>query len=180
MTLSDMLELVYRFYPRGMYTIVDEYEATEECRRQRDAARCAAAEYPKWRAMLGRLRGRFEVTNRALHMISGESFDTGYSGEIEIPGGSLGFHVSILGPYYGILRTGLPGDEPAAGAIAQEIEATYRYEPIPPEIGDTMVPDVALDARNFGEARIYECLLSHDWEYRTRPPPYPEREMPPP
>ncbi len=47
MTLPDMLALVYRFHPRGVYTTSPEYEATQERRRQVDALRVAVAQYPK-------------------------------------------------------------------------------------------------------------------------------------
>ena len=82
--------------------------------------------------------------------------DPAYSGDIDIPGHKLGFHVSLLGPYYGIHRTGAPGEEPAALDLAREIEATYPgYEPIPPELGDEVVPDV----EDLGKTTIYVCLL---------------------
>jgi hypothetical protein len=38
--------------------------------------------------------------------------------------------------------------------------ASYGYAPIPPDLGDIIVPDVALDTLNLGEATIYDCLLS--------------------
>lgn len=47
--------------------------------------------------------------------------------------------------------------------VAREIEATYAYEPIPPELGNVVVPDVALDTVSLGEATIYNCLLSTHW-----------------
>ena len=78
----------------------------------------------------------------------------------------------FLGPYYGVHRIGSPGEEPAATDIGREIEDTYvGYEPIPPELGDLVVPDVALDCRNFGKATIYDCLLTTTWRYSSRPWP---------
>ncbi len=74
--------------------------------------------------------------------------------------------MSVLGPYYGIHRTGDPGEEPAASEIAKEIEATYPgYEPIPPELGDEVVPDVSMDGVRMGTATIYVCLLSLVWDW---------------
>jgi hypothetical protein len=103
--------------------------------------------------------------DQSLSLLAGW-YDPGYSGEIEIPGRTLGFHVSLLGPYYGIHRTGTPGEEPAALDLAREIEATYPgYEPIPPELGNEVVPDVV----NFGKTTIYDCLLSDTWKWSSRP-----------
>lgn len=111
--------------------------------------------------MLRRLGARFEITDRSLHILGG-TFDSAYSAEVEIPGEdrALLFHVSFLGPYYVVHRKGFLGDEPYAGAVAQEIEATYAYEAIPPAIGTTVVPDVALDTVSMGTTTVYDLLLS--------------------
>jgi hypothetical protein len=77
---------------------------------------------------------------------------------------SLSFHVSLLGPYYGIHDRGEPNEKPAV--IAEEIEATYPgYHPIPPELGNEVVPDVAMDGALMGEATIYMCLFSDVWTW---------------
>jgi hypothetical protein len=97
-------------------------------------------------------------------------YDPAYSGQIVIPGRTLGFCVSLLGPCYGIHRTGAPGEEPAALDLAREIEVTYPgYEPIPLELGNEVVPDVCSDGQYFGKATIYNCLLSEEWERSSRP-----------
>lgn len=169
MTHAELLEVIYRFYPRGMHTTAPGYDDTSERCRQADAQRVAVADYHRWKAMLGRLRARFEVQDRSLHIISGR--DAGFSGHVEIPGRLLGFHVSFLGPYHAVHRTGSAGEEPAASEIAREVETTYGYEPVPPEIGDLVVPDVALDTRRMGEVTIYECLLSEYWQWSSEPQP---------
>jgi hypothetical protein len=76
--------------------------------------------------------------------------------------GAAGGWQIATGPYYVIRHTGSPGEDPHE--VAREIEATYAgYQPIPPEIGDVVVPDVALDTRGFGEVTIANCLLSTHW-----------------
>ena len=164
MTRAELLEVVYRFYPRSIATRGLGYDDTEERQRQRDAARRGAAERPTWTAMLRRLGARYEVAGDGSLCLMAGWYTPAYSASIDIPGHPLGVHVSLLGPYYGIRRPGAPGDEPAALDVAQEIEATYRgYEPIPPELGDEVVPDVDLDMRRFGKATVYDCLLSPEW-----------------
>ncbi len=70
----------------------------------------------------------------------------------------------VLGPYYGIRRTGVAGEEAAALDLAREIEATYPgYRPIPPELGDEVVPDVAF-ARGFGDCTIHHLPALGHWE----------------
>ena len=124
--------------------------------------------------MLDRLGARYPVTDHSVRVRGDRylegSYDAGYSGAIEIAGRTLGFHVSLLGPYYGIHCMGALIDEPAALDLAQEIEATYPgYEPIPLELGNEVVPDVCLDTRNFGRVTIYHCLLAEVWGWSWGP-----------
>ncbi|MGK4002385.1 hypothetical protein WMF31_07170 [Sorangium sp. So ce1036] len=56
-----------------------------------------------------------------------------------------------------------PDEQPYAAGIAEEIVATWGYEPMPPEVGRIIVPDVATDSRPLGEATLYDCLFSDDW-----------------
>ncbi len=57
-----------------------------------------------------------------------------------------------------------PDERPYAAWIASEIEATFGYERMPPEIGTVLVPDLATP-RLPGEVRLYDCLFSdhHPW-----------------
>jgi hypothetical protein len=174
MKRSELVEVVYRFYPRALNPFGLGYDDTEERHRQREAARRGAAEYPTWKGMIRRLGAQYPLMDRSLCLLAGWCVPA-YSGDITIPGHMLGFHVSLLGPYYGIRRTGAPGDEPAALGLAQEIEATFPgYEPIPPELGYEVVPDVCLDGRYFGEVTTYHALLSQEWEGCSGPWPPPE------
>ena len=174
MTRSELLEVVYRFYPRGIYPGASGYDDTAERHRQREVARRAVAGYPTWRSLFDRLRGRYPLMDHSVRVLGPdyveESYDPAYSGHIEIPGRRLGFHVSLLGPYYGIPRTGAPGEEPAALDLAREIETVYPgYEAIPPELGNEVVPDV----ESFGKTTIHRLLLSDLWEGSTGPWPPP-------
>jgi len=58
-----------------------------------------------------------------------------------------------------------PDEQPLAAWIDRDIEATFGGEPMPPEIGMVLVPDVTTDARAVGEVRLYDCLFSdsHPW-----------------
>lgn len=51
-------------------------------------------------------------------------------------------------------------EEPYAKAISAEIEATYGYERMPPEIGNQPVPDVSRRSCGRREATIYDCLFT--------------------
>ncbi len=173
---SELLDLVYHFYPRGMLDIhrihvppgEPVYDDTPECRRFVEAANRGRDEYPTWKAMIDRLGDRYSLQNESLSLLSG-SAHSAYSARIyrpkDIDSGraSLSFHVSLLGPYYGIHDMGESDEKPAA--IAAEIEATYPgYQQIPPELGNEVVPDV--DARvPFGDATIYVCLFSNVWTW---------------
>ena len=56
-----------------------------------------------------------------------------------------------------------PEEQPYAATIAREIEATYGYEPMPPEVGRTIVPDIETDFRPAGEATLYDALFTESW-----------------
>ncbi len=178
MTRAEVLQVVYQFYPRDMPPVGPEHDATEEAQRQRDAVRRGATAYPIWQAMLGRLSERYPVVDDAGSILAG-FWEAAYSASIEIPGRKLGFHVSLLGPYYGIHRTGLPVEAAAALDLAREIEATFPgYAPIPRELGDEVVPDVSpFLGVDFGKATINVCLLSDAWTSSSEPWPPPERSL---
>jgi len=179
-TRSELLDVVYRFYPRGLHNFSrihappnePFYDDTEEYLRLVEAADRGRAEYPTWKAMTRRLGDRYGLQNESIRLLAGW-IDPGYSARIYRPKdlepvpsfssrASLSFHVSLLGPYYGIHDMGEPDEKPAA--IAEEIEATYPgYQQIPPELGNELVPDVAMDGALMGEATIYVCLFSDVW-----------------
>jgi hypothetical protein len=56
-----------------------------------------------------------------------------------------------------------PEERSCAVSIAREIEATYGYEPMSPEVGNVIVSDVATESCAVGNARLYDCLLSGSW-----------------
>ncbi|WP_438035109.1 hypothetical protein [Sorangium sp. So ce204] len=171
---SKLLDIVYRFYPRGMDKISrihvppgePVYVDTEEHRRLVEAANRGRAAYPTWEAMIHRLGERYGLQNESLSLVAGAS-DPAYSARIWLTdNAALSFHVSLLGPYYGIHLPGIPEEEPVAREIAGEIEATYPgYQPIPPELGNEVVPDVDMDGGSMGQATIYVCLFSVVWTW---------------
>ncbi|WP_437893333.1 hypothetical protein [Sorangium sp. So ce124] len=60
----------------------------------------------------------------------------------------------------------LSDDElPYAEWIARDIEATFGCERMPPEVGAVLVPDVAVNPRALGKARLCDCLFTagHEW-----------------
>jgi hypothetical protein len=167
MKLSELLPVAYRFHPRGVHPGSLAYRDTSEYGRQLAALRVARAEYPRWAAMTRRLGDRFSLENRSLCLLSDGFFDSAYQALVFYASQgeeyALGFCVSILGPYYVVHRLSRPGEEPCAQAVTEEIEATYRgYQPIPPEIGDVIVPDIVVSGKRPGTATIYDCLLSVD------------------
>lgn len=171
MTRSQIIDLIYRFYPRGMHDIhrmhvpagEPVYDDTEEHVRLMVAAARGRREWPTWKAMIRRLQKQYGVEDESLHLLSG-GVEPAYSGRVWVTNNtSINFHVSLLGPYYGIHLPGIPEEEPVAREVAREIEATYPgYQTIPPEIGNEVVPEVS-DGAEFGKMTIYICLFSEFW-----------------
>ncbi len=170
---SELLDVVYRFYPRGVlpfariYAPPNEpfYDDTAEHCRLVDAATRGRAEYPTWKAMIRRVGDRYRLQNESLSLLSG--VDPAYSARIWLTDETaLSFHVSLLGPYYGIHLPGIPEEEPVAREIAREIEATYPgYQRIPSELQNEVVPDVTMVAVSMGEATIGMLLFSIAWTF---------------
>jgi hypothetical protein len=177
-TRSELLDVIYRFYPRKMLEIERRhvppgeiaYQDTEEHLRLVEASNRGRAEYPTWKAMTRRLGDRYRLHDLSLHLFAGGT-DSAYSAAIYLNEPkepkdllALTFHVSLLGPYYGIHLPGVPEEEPVAREVAREIEATYPgYQRIPSELGDVVVPELFAPTAYFGVATIYLCLFSDYW-----------------
>jgi hypothetical protein len=57
-----------------------------------------------------------------------------------------------------------PEEQPYAQALVEEIEATFgSYEPMPPEIGNIVVPEVVTSLHVMGEATLFHCLFTDNW-----------------
>lgn len=179
-TRADVCDIIYRHYPRGVHDFARIhvpsgeifYDDTDEHQRLVQAANRGRAEYPKWKAMITRLGERFSLQNESMPILAGNPVPA-YSALIYRPKDletvprenirpSLSFHVSLIGPYYGIHDVGVP--DGVAETIAAEIEAIYPgYQTIPPEIGNEIVPDVEPNGASMGEATVYICIFSKVW-----------------
>lgn len=94
----------------------------------------------------------------------------------------LGFAVSVIAPCYIVFSSrAVPIDPPIGGratarhvsfdlssselpfarAIAEEIEISFPdHEPLPPEVGNMIVPEVSTELPHPGVATLFECLFS--------------------
>ncbi|WP_234022722.1 hypothetical protein [Sorangium cellulosum] len=78
-TRSELLDVVYRFYPRSVRNFErihvppnePVYEDTEEHRRLVEAANRGRADYPTWEAMIHRLYERYSLQNESLNLFAG-------------------------------------------------------------------------------------------------------------
>lgn len=53
-----------------------------------------------------------------------------------------------------------PDEQPYAAWLAREVEINFGYECTPPVVGKIIVPDVETGGPLFGEATLYDCLIS--------------------
>jgi hypothetical protein len=58
-----------------------------------------------------------------------------------------------------------PDEQTYARVVVDEIAATFgdHYEPMPPEIGNVVVPDVVAGNKVIGEATLFHCLFTDNW-----------------
>jgi hypothetical protein len=115
-TLDELLDIVYRYYPRGVGIVdgdldVQAIRDSEEHARLVTARRQAAAD-ERWYAMLRRIADRVPgmLQNHSLHLPTG-ALDACYSFTISPPRVAnrqeLWFQVSFLAPYYIIFSSRL-------------------------------------------------------------------------
>jgi hypothetical protein len=127
-----------------------------------------------------------------LQVATTTDLDRCFTGKIWLPARSptekhheLEFLVSFVVPYYVICCVrhvfvshaggspdveieksfDLPADDVAfAQAIAEEIRTSFPdHEPLLPEVGLTVVPEVQAGNKWFGESTIFTCLFSDNW-----------------
>ena len=133
------------------------------------------------------------VMDRSLHLHTGtwDACYSGWLIMPPLPGEDqrhIGFLVSFLVPYYVVYTsrvtfldmhdpahredwvqqkiafTFAPDEEPYARAVIAEIEATYPdHEPMPPEVGQMIVPGVVTSRRYIDTATLFDCLFSDEW-----------------
>lgn len=57
-----------------------------------------------------------------------------------------------------------PDERPFALAVTKEIERTFAgFEPMPPEVGKTIVPEVIGGGELYGQSTLYGCSFSDKW-----------------
>ena len=143
--------------------------------------------------LLRRLRARFPgftVQDGSLHLPTGQH-DAGYVGWLWLPPRGpqeknhvIGFLISFLAPYYVLYSsahvaapggtpqdwsqeirfTFAPDEEPYARAVTEEILSIFPdREPLPPEIGNIVVPDVVAGNQSMGQTTLFHCLFTDTW-----------------
>jgi hypothetical protein len=233
-SIEELIDVVYRYYPRGVPWEDPSHTQTEAHRWLVDARRRAGADCDRWFGMLRRLSDQFPengVDNFSARLMTGD-YDACYCGSLHLPKTigehwhTIEFRVSILVPYHIVYSSRVvddleeierkkalratppriacvyvhdtmhvlpasvvkpeflesppempemqprrqdlsfdlsPDEQPYADWIARDIEATWGYERMPPEVGRVIVPDVATDSRVLGKATLYDCLFSDNW-----------------
>jgi hypothetical protein len=107
--VDDLLDIVYRYYPRGVGILDDGDIDVQRCAETEEhdrlvRARIEASRSDRWRGLQRRIQDGFpgRFMNHSLHLPAG-GCDACYSFSIDMPestGRTLWFHVSFLVPYY--------------------------------------------------------------------------------
>lgn len=194
-TVDELLQIVYHYYPRGMWDFEPGYNDTVEYRRS-DTARKKAVSSKAWLVLLDRLRIRFhgEINNRSLGLASfkGDACfrvthsllpDPSRNSRINDEDHEIGLAISYIAPYYVVYSSrkidrtyrefepqklqsfDLDDDETTdAQVMVGEMKLLFPdYEPMPPEIGNIVVPDVMAGNQELGKATLYHCFFMDSW-----------------
>lgn len=185
---ADLLEIIHHFYPSSMWPDELGYSDTEEDHRLMEATRQAGTgtDYARWNSMVSRLHASFpgHVQNTSLHLMAAWRSPC-YEGVCRLSKTDdavhdIGFCASFIAPYYlihswrwsrpshrPVVRFDLDETErPYAQRIAEEIEATYGFEPMPPEVGNVLVEEVEILGAThhyFGKGTINDYLFRIVW-----------------
>src|SRR5262245_29029211 len=107
-SIEELIDIIYRYYPRGVSELDLNRVQTEEHRRLVEACRQAGADCSRWLDMLKRLDDQFPergISNLSIHLVRGGS-DACYMGSLSLPDDTndcwhkVDFRVSFLVPYY--------------------------------------------------------------------------------
>lgn len=194
-SINGLLDIVYHYYPRGMWDFEPGYDDTAEYRRL-DATRKQAASGKAWHKLLDRLRLQFNhgIFNRSLALASFKSDactwvthslppDPSRNSRNNDEDHEIGLAISFLAPYYVIYSSrrvdrkfreseperlhafDLDEDEKAdAQIMIDEMKLLFaEHEPMPPEIGNIVVPDVMAGNQELGKATLYHCFFTDSW-----------------
>jgi hypothetical protein len=181
---EDLVEIVYRYYPRGIHPSEAGYQETEAFKRYQplkedrrwdrdgrwgrfmELLRQKHPTYRYWDCTFGHGNGCYIV--RALLPRAEECPE-----DIEVV-----CLVSYLAPVYATYVAYMRGRPPhrnrrivftppdgseearAASLLAAEIEAEFDVAPFPPEYRSTIIPDVVAGNEGLGEASLFHCLFT--------------------
>jgi hypothetical protein len=190
--VDELIELTYQFYPKGLWDHDPGYKTSAEYRRLLDARQGSVNQVIRFRALLNRLHMRFPACSIAqrLYLIP-QVMDACFPAKFILPTfkdddgeHALVMLMSILAPYYALYRTLYFCNEndkavrapvsfelsvyeqPYGQAIAEEIETTFGYERMPPEIGHVIVPGACVGNQQLGKATLFDCLFTDDGFHR--------------
>lgn len=186
-TVESLLPIIYHYYPRGMHCMSPLYRTSKQYQRLLALRKEAGTgeRRANWEAMVERLRARLpECAFEDRTLLYPPNHDTGYHVRIYLNPKDKSFARMVVGwvsaiiPCYIVYSSSgstargegpfkirydfTPEEQPVADILTAEIEATYGYERLPPEIGTVSVPDLCDPSRAFGDNNIYELLFIGD------------------
>ncbi|WP_437800031.1 hypothetical protein [Sorangium sp. So ce693] len=96
---KELVEVAYRYYPRGVSREDPRYKRTEEYGRLADARRRAGAECGRWQGMLNRIHDKFpdrSLIDRSIHLPTG-NYDACYAGHLSVEASAPGEYSHVIG-----------------------------------------------------------------------------------
>jgi hypothetical protein len=182
-TIAELISIVYRYYPVGIWDENPAYWASPEHQRKQAAIHASEPFDSKWQQVLDGLKARFPecALDDWTHLRHPGNIEVCYYGRLLLPRSPNGLDhivvglVSVLVPYYFIFcETALPHDMRHSAVryqpmiiedqyfrgVGEEIERAFGYGYMPPEVGLAIAPHVIAFNRIFGTATLYDCLFT--------------------
>lgn len=189
---DELFAIAYQYYPRGLWDYDPGYDDTTEFRRL-DELRKRAVTDDAWLSLLERLRIRFhgEIHNRSISLAL-QKIDACFRVTHSLPAQpsdpqgyhEIGLAISLIAPYYVVYSSrkvdrnppivdevrdfqpfNLCDDETVdAQVMVNEMALLFpKHEPMPPEVGNVVVPDIMAGNQGIGKATVYHCFFTDGW-----------------
>lgn len=181
-----LIELAHRYYPTHLLSVDDPRHALSEENQRLTALREAEATNNKWTAFVRQMKSEFPESN--VWDLPYLTYSAGHYCRLSLPGAALMEGVgevkelvcmlSILAPVYCIFGSyqrhetrgmvwnelhfpPLPPEYQALETrLTRLIESHFGCTRLPNEVLFTPVPDLTVEHRKLGEARLIDCLFT--------------------
>jgi hypothetical protein len=182
-SLTSLLDAVYRHYPRDMWSDDPAHASTLETKRLRDAQKSARTDRSRLISLMEAIEA--DMPGVKAMDLSYLAYDACYIVRLNVDPveeettrwREVVTCISVIAPVYllyqALIEVAISGEQrstiayapdpevtPLWRVVARQVERLFDYAPVEPELGLTIVPDVQVQNVLLGDATLYDCLFT--------------------